>query len=252
MATTVVHGVPTTAAPPQTRVYRGIWSWVTTVDHKRIGVLYGVTAFAFFLIGGMEALLIRTQLAVPGNRLIHPETYNQLFTMHGTTMMFLYAAPILSGFSNYFVPLLVGSRDMAFPRLNAFSYWIFLFAGIFLYSSFLVGAAPNGGWFNYVPLTTRAFDPGINIDFYDIALIFLSVSTTVGAVNFIVSILRMRAPGMTLGRMPIYLWSMLRFPQRLPMTLALGSSILIVSTIIVVISEVMRRRGVQSEKPTGL
>jgi cytochrome c oxidase subunit I len=152
---------------------------------------------------------MRAQLARPGQHLLSAEAYNQLFTMHGTTMMFLYAAPVLSGFSNYFVPLLIGSRDLAFPRLNAFSYWIFLFAGIFLYSSFLVGAAPNGGWFNYVPLTTRPFDPGINIDFYNIALIFLSVSTTVGAVNFIVSILRMRAPGMTLGRMPIYLWSTL-------------------------------------------
>ena len=182
---------------------------LTNVDHKVIGKRYLVTAFIFLCLGGIEAALMRAQLARPDQHLLSAEAYNQLFTMHGTTMMFLYAAPILSGFSNYFVPLLVGSRDMAFPRLNAFSYWIFLFAGIFLYSSFLVGAAPNGGWFNYVPLTTRAFDPGINIDFYDIALIFLSVSTTVGAVNFIVSILRMRAPGMTLGRMPIYLWSTL-------------------------------------------
>ncbi|HEY7898898.1 MAG TPA: cytochrome c oxidase subunit I [Gemmatimonadaceae bacterium] len=182
---------------------------LTTVDHKAIGKRYLVTAFIFLCLGGIEAALMRAQLTRPNEHLLSAEAYNQLFTMHGTTMMFLYAAPILSGFSNYFVPLLIGSRDMAFPRLNAFSYWIFLFAGIFLYSSFLVGAAPNGGWFNYVPLTARPFDPGINIDFYCIALIFLSVSTTVGAVNFIVTILRMRAPGMTLGRMPMYLWSTL-------------------------------------------
>ena len=182
---------------------------LTTVDHKTIGKRYLVTAIVFLCLGGIEAALMRAQLTRPGEHFLSPEAYNQLFTMHGTTMMFLYAAPVLSGFSNFLVPLLVGSRDMAFPRLNAFSYWIFLFAGIFLYSSFLVGAAPNGGWFNYVPLTTRPFDPGINIDFYCIALIFLSVSTTVGAINFIVSILRMRAPGMTIGRMPIYLWSTL-------------------------------------------
>ncbi|MDQ6736947.1 MAG: cytochrome c oxidase subunit I [Gemmatimonadota bacterium] len=182
---------------------------LTTVDHKTIGKRYLVTAIIFLCLGGIEASLMRAQLTRPGEHFLSPEAYNQLFTMHGTTMMFLYAAPVLSGFSNFLVPLLVGSRDMAFPRLNAFSYWIFLFAGIFLYSSFLVGAAPNGGWFNYVPLTSRPFDPGINIDFYCIALIFLSISTTVGAINFIVSILRMRAPGMTIGRMPIYLWSTL-------------------------------------------
>jgi cytochrome c oxidase subunit I+III len=182
---------------------------LTTVDHKTLGKRYLITAFVFLCLGGLEAAVMRAQLARPNEHLLSAEAYNQLFSMHGTTMMFLYAAPVLSGFSNYFVPLLVGSRDLAFPRLNAFSYWIFLFAGIFLYSSFLVGAAPNGGWFNYVPLTGRAFDPGLNIDFYNIALIFLSVSTTVGAVNFVVTILRMRAPGMTLGRMPIYLWSTL-------------------------------------------
>jgi cytochrome c oxidase subunit I+III len=182
---------------------------LTTVDHKIIGKRYLVTAFVFLCLGGIEAAVMRAQLARPAEHLLSPEAYNQLFSMHGTTMMFLYAAPIFSGFSNYFVPLLIGSRDMSFPRLNAFSYWIFLFAGIFLYSSFLIGAVPDGGWFNYVPLASRPFDPGLNIDFYDIALIFLSVSTTVGAVNFIVTILRMRAPGMTLARMPIYLWSTL-------------------------------------------
>jgi cytochrome c oxidase subunit I len=182
---------------------------LTTVDHKILGRRYLITAFGFLCLGGLEAAVMRAQLARPGEHLLSAEAYNQLFSMHGTTMMFLYAAPVLSGFSNYFVPLLIGSRDLAYPRLNAFSYWIFLFAGIFLYSSFLLGAAPDGGWFNYVPLTARPFDPGLNIDFYNIALIFLSISTTVGAVNFIVSILRMRAPGMTLGRMPIYLWSTL-------------------------------------------
>src|SRR3954453_20253356 len=135
----------------------GWWSWVTTVDHKRIGILYGVTAFAFFIIGGIEALLIRLQLAVPANTLIGPDTFNQLFTMHGTTMIFLVVMPLSVAFFNIVVPLQIGARDVAFPRLNAFSYWVFLTGGIFMNLSWLGGVAPNQGWFGYANLTERAF-----------------------------------------------------------------------------------------------
>ncbi|MFO7262426.1 MAG: cbb3-type cytochrome c oxidase subunit I, partial [bacterium] len=131
----------------------GLWSWITTVDHKRIGILYGATSLFFLLVGGLEALLIRLQLAVPDNDLIGPELYNQLFTMHGTTMVFLVGMPIAVAFFNYIVPLQIGARDVAFPRLNALSYWIFLFGALLMNSSFLFGAAPNAGWFGYAPLT---------------------------------------------------------------------------------------------------
>ena len=134
-----------------------------------------------------------------------------LFTMHGTTMIFLFNTPVLAGFGNYLIPLQIGSRDMAFPRLNAFSYWVFLFAGLLLYSSVLVGHPPDGGWFAYVPLTGKAYSPGINIDFWGLSIIFVGISTTVGAVNFIVTIFKFRAPGMTFNRMPIFVWSMLVF-----------------------------------------
>jgi cytochrome c oxidase subunit I+III len=137
---------------------------------------------------------------------LDPETYNQLFSMHGATMMFLFAIPVLSGFGNYFVPLMIGARDMAFPRLNAFGYWVFLGSGVFMYSSFLIGKAPNNGWFNYPPLGAKEFTPGLNIDFFTLGLIFLGVSTTAGAINFIVTILKMRAPGMSINRMPIFVW----------------------------------------------
>jgi cytochrome c oxidase subunit I+III len=184
----------------------GLASWISTVDHKRIGMRYLYTGMVFFVLGGLQALLMRTQLADANLRLLDPEAYNQLFSMHGITMMFLFAMPAMSGFGNYFVPLMVGARDMAFPRLNAFGYWVLLAAGIFLYSSFLVGKAPNDGWFNYVPLASREFTPGINIDFYALGLIFLGISSTSGAINFLVTALKLRAPGMTLNRVPIFVW----------------------------------------------
>lgn len=188
---------------------KGWRGWFTTVDHKRIGLRYIVTAFLFLLLGGVEALLMRVQLASPDMHVLTPEQYSQLFTMHGITMIFLYALPILSGFSNFLWPLLLGSRDMAFPRLNAFSYWTYLFAGLLLYASFPLGAAPNAGWFNYVPLAGRTYDPGPNIDVYALGMVLLGVSTTVGAINFIVSLLRLRAPGMTISRVPILVWGTL-------------------------------------------
>jgi len=189
----------------------GIPGFFTTIDHKRIGRRYIYTAFVFFFLAGLAALVMRDQLATSNNSLLAPETYNQLFTMHGTTMIFLFNTPVLAGFGNYLIPLQIGARDMAFPRLNAFSYWIFLFSGLLLYSSALVGHLPDGGWFAYVPLTGKAYSPGINIDFWGLAITFVGISTTVGAVNFIVTIFKMRAPGMTFNRMPIFVWSMLVF-----------------------------------------
>ncbi|ABB73767.1 cytochrome c oxidase subunit 1/cytochrome c oxidase subunit I+III [Nitrosospira multiformis ATCC 25196] len=183
--------------------------WLSTVDHKTIGVRYLVTAFLFLVIGGIEALFLRIQLAGPDMAFLTPEQYNQLFTMHGVTMIFLYALPVLSGFSNYLWPLLLGSRDMAFPRLNALSYWIFLFAGLFMYISFPLGQAPNAGWFNYVPFSGPVYNTGPNIDVFALGMVLLGISTTVGSVNFVVTLFRMRAPGMTINRVPILVWGTL-------------------------------------------
>jgi len=184
----------------------GVWSWVTTVDHKRIGILYGVTAFAFLVIGGIEALIIRLQLARPHGAVVGAETFNALFTMHGTTMVFLAIMPLNAAFFNYMIPLMIGARDVAFPRLNPLSSWIFVLGGLFLNASFLVGAPPNGGWFGYANLTTRQFSPGPEIDFWMLSLQILGASSIMAAVNFIVTILNMRAPGMTLMRMPLFVW----------------------------------------------
>ena len=183
-----------------------VWSWITTTDHKRIGILYGVTAFIFFLFGGFEALLIRAQLMKPGNDLIDAETFNQLFTMHGTTMVFLAIMPLSAAFFNYIVPLQIGARDVAFPRLNAFSYWVFLLGGLFMNASFLVGAAPNGGWFGYANLTSTQFSPGLNIDFWLLGLQMLGVASIAAGINFIVTIVNLRAPGMRMMRMPVFTW----------------------------------------------
>jgi cytochrome c oxidase subunit I+III len=184
----------------------GFGSWIGTVDHKRIGLRYFYTGMAFFAAGGIESLLMRLQLAGPDLDVVGPEAYNQLFSTHGVTMMFLFAMPVMSGFGNYFVPLMIGARDMAFPRLNAFGYWVLLAGGIFMYSSFLVGKAPNAGWFSYVPLADGEYTPGVNIDYYALGLLMLGISSTGGAINFIVTILKLRAPGMTLNRIPIFVW----------------------------------------------
>jgi cytochrome c oxidase subunit I len=189
---------------PKTR-----YGWFATVDHKELGIRYLVTAFVFLVVGGLEALLMRLQLAHSDAGVLSPEAYNQIFTMHGTTMIFWYASPILSGFAVYLVPLMIGARDMAFPRLNAFTYWTYLLSGVFLYISPFLGQAPHAGWFAYVPYTLRDYSPGMGMDFYAMALIFLTISTTGGAVNFIVTILRLRAPGMAISRMPLFLYSTL-------------------------------------------
>ena len=173
----------------------GIPGFLTTVDHKRIGIRYIYTSFIFFFVAGLIALVMRWQLASPNNDLLSAQEYNELFTVHGTTMIFLFNTPVLAGFGNYLLPLMIGTRDMAFPRLNAFSYWVFLFSGIFFYIGFLSGHAPDGGWFAYTPLTDRGFSPGVNLDFWGLGVVFVGISTTVGAVNFLVTVAKLRAPG---------------------------------------------------------
>ena len=187
----------------------GLKGFLSTVDHKKIGIRYIVTAFVFLVLGGIEALIMRLQLAGPNRTLLTPEQYDQLFSTHGMTMIFLYALPVLSGFSNYLWPLMFGSRDMALPRVNALSYWIYLAAGLFMYAGFLMGAGPNDGWFNYVPYASRAYNPGLNEDFYSLGMILLGISTTVGAANFVITAMRTRAPGMSINRVPIMLWGTL-------------------------------------------
>jgi cytochrome c oxidase subunit I+III len=188
----------------------GLLGWLTTTDHKRIGLLYFFTTLAFFGAGGVEALLMRTQLEGPNGTVLSPSAYNQVMTMHGVTMIFLFVIPMTTGaFGNYLLPLMIGARDMAFPRLNALSYWLFLGSGLFIYSSLFIGQAPNAGWFDYVPLALRGFDPGRNIDFYALGLIFNGVSTMAAALNFIVTIFKLRAPGMSLNRMPLFCFAML-------------------------------------------
>src|SRR5678809_1300231 len=184
----------------------GLWSWLTTVDHKRIGALYMYTALAWFAIGGLEALIMRWQLKGPNGHVVSAEVFNQLFTMHGTTMVFLVIMPLSAAFFNLLIPLQIGARDVAFPRLNAFSYWVYLFGSLFMNSSWLVGMAPNGGWFGYAPLTTLPYSPGMNIDFWMLGLQILGVSSLAAAFNFITTIINMRAPGMNLMRMPMFTW----------------------------------------------
>ena len=187
----------------------GLPGFFSTVDHKRIGMRYIYTAFFFFFVAGVQALVMRAQLSAPDAEVVSPEIYNQLFTMHGTMMIFLFNTPVLAGFGNYILPLQLGTRDMAFPRLNAFSYWVFLLSGMFMFSSLLIGKQPDGGWFSYVPLTTEEYSPGINIDFWGLGVAFAGISTTVGAVNFIVTTFKMRAPGMSVNRLPLFVWSIL-------------------------------------------
>jgi len=188
----------------------GVTGWLTTTDHKRIGLMYLAASLTFFAAGGAEALTMRTQLAQPNERVLSPETYNQFLTMHGVTMIFFFVIPLSIGFfGNYLVPLMIGARDMAFPRLNALSFWLFLASGLFIYTSVFIHKAPNQGWFSYVPLAGRTYDPGPNVDFYNLGLILNSVSSTAAAANFVVTMVRHRAPGMSLNRMPLFCWALL-------------------------------------------
>jgi cytochrome c oxidase subunit I len=206
--------------------YRADWkrgrvaSWITTVDHKRIGILYIVTSLVFFGLGGILALLMRAQLATPEEHFITKDSYNQLFTMHGTTMVFLVIVPILAGFGNFLVPLMIGARDMAFPRLNAFSYWMFLLGGFVLYSSWLAnGGAPKAGWTSYATLSENAYSPGHGIDLWILSLHILTIASLAGAVNFIATIVNMRAPGMSWMRMPLFVWAILTYAAMLVLVL---------------------------------
>src|SRR6266568_6601712 len=189
---------------------------VVTVDHKQLGLMYIATALLFLVVSGSMAAVIRAQLAVPNNGLIAPQVFNRLFTMHGTTMVFLVGMPIVAGLMNYLVPLMIGSRDMAFPRLNAFGYWMFLFGGLLLYASYLAapglaghGSAPDVGWFAYAPLTGRAFSRGHSTDYWILALLVSGIGSMVSALNVIVTVVSVRCPGMTLMRMPLFVWLML-------------------------------------------
>jgi cytochrome c oxidase subunit I+III len=200
----------TTTIDRMDRVWRtpaGIIGFLTAVNHRVIGARYIATGLFFFLLAGIAALVMRIQLAVPEANIINPHLYNQLFTLHGTTMMFLFAVPIMEGIGIYFVPLMIGARDMAFPRLNAFGYWIYLISGLTLWFSLLINDAPDGGWFNYVPLTDIRFSPGLGIDFWATMITFLEVAALVAAVELIITIFLQRAPGMSLNRTPLFVWA---------------------------------------------
>lgn len=189
-------------APP-----RSAWlEWVSTVDHKRIGLLYLFTTLFFFCVGGIEALLMRIQLAWPGNTFLSPEMYNQIFTMHGTTMVFLVVVPLLLGFANYLTPLMIGASDMALPRLNAFSFWVFLFGGLLLYFSFVSGHAPAAGWFSYAPLSEKGYSTRSGLDYWALALLGIGAGTIATAINLIVTIVTLRTEGMSIRRLPLFVW----------------------------------------------
>ncbi len=204
-------GVTTSTSKPlgvfsRPRNATGLKDWLTTVDHKKIGIMYGAAAMFFLVIGGVAALLIRTQLAVPNNELLSADAYNRVYTMHGTIMVFLVVMPIGAAFANYLLPLQIGARDVAFPRINAFSFWVFLAGGILLNTSWFLGGAPDGGWFNYAPNNGVIYSPSHGIDFWNVGLLIAGIGSVTGAVNLITTVLNMRAPGMKLFRMPVFVW----------------------------------------------
>jgi cytochrome c oxidase subunit 1 len=208
---------PAVAAPiPQVVATRaearrsGWTSWFTTTDHKKIGILYMVTTFVFFMLGGVEALMMRLQLGLANNNLVTPEIYNQLFTMHGTTMIFLFVVPMMAGFGNYLLPLMIGARDMAFPRLNALSYWLLLAGGIVFYAS-LFFSPPDAGWISLPPLSSSTYSPSGGVDAWIFLIHLTSLSSLLGAINFYVTIVNMRAPGMGWSRLPLFVWTLLTY-----------------------------------------
>ena len=216
LAGTATATLPVVVTPSQAYgVFRrpvsttGWRSWLFTVDHKKLGIMYGVTAMFFFLVGGLEALLIRAQLAGPNGTVLSAGLYNEMFTMHATTMVFLFVMPMAAAFANYFVPLQIGARDVAFPRINAFGFWCFLFGGIFLNTSWFLGGSADGGWFMYQPNANALFSPSNGIDFWGLGLQITGIASLTGAINLIVTILNMRAPGMKLMKMPIFTWMIL-------------------------------------------
>ncbi|MEU5884846.1 cytochrome c oxidase subunit I [Spirillospora sp. NPDC047279] len=208
----VLLGRPLAEAPPRTRGPRGsvLVSWITTTDHKVIGYLYLITSFAFFLLAGLMAMVLRAELAEPGQQVVSREQFNQMFTIHGTVMLLLFATPLFVGFANVIMPLQIGSPDVAFPRLNMLSYWLFLFGGLIVFLSFVTpGGAAAFGWTAYAPLTDDIRSPGVGADLWIMGLAMSGFGTILGGVNFITTIIGMRAPGMTMFRMPIFTWNIL-------------------------------------------
>lgn len=213
MATQTTAVVDRTVNAPGSRAFDVVKEWLTTVDHKKIGLMYIGSALIFLVAGGVEALLMRIQLAVPNNHFVSPQVFNQLFTMHGTTMVFFVGMPILFGFGNYLIPLMIGARDMAFPRLNAFSFWISFFGGLLLYYSYFggsgmygAGSAPDVGWFAYAPLTARVFSPGHSTDYWTLSILLSGIGSIGTSLNIVATVLSMRCPGMKLNRMPLLVW----------------------------------------------
>ncbi|HEX2141463.1 MAG TPA: cbb3-type cytochrome c oxidase subunit I, partial [Candidatus Limnocylindria bacterium] len=201
----------TTTLTPRAEAYRRSWviEWLTTVDHKKIGILYIINSFLFFFAAGILALVIRSELMVPGMQFVDEATYNQAFTMHGTIMIFLFIVPVLAGFANYIVPLMLGAPDMAFPRINALSFWLLPLGGLLIFSGYLFGGAAAEGWTFYTPLSNARYAQGVGADLWLIGLTLVGTASILGAINFIATIFKMRAPGMTLFRMPIFVWTVL-------------------------------------------
>ncbi len=202
MATTVL-------TPTTTRARSGLYDWLTTTDHKKIGILYLTSSFIFFLIGGILALLVRTELAQPGLQFMGEASYNQFFTMHASVMLFLFVIPMLAGFGNYVVPLMIGAPDMAFPRINALSFWLLPLAGTIMMLGFFLGGSAAEGWTSYSPLANAKYSPGVGTDLWIVGLILIGTSSILGGINFLVTIFKMRAPGMTMFRLPILVWTIL-------------------------------------------
>ena len=205
-------------APGKSKPTVWLWlhEWAASVDHKKLGLMYIGSGLLFFLIGGLEASMMRAQLALPNNDLVGPETFNRLMTVHGTTMVFFVGMPIFFGFGNYLIPLMIGARDLAFPRLNAFGFWLFLFGGLLFYFSWIggdglygMGTAPDVGWFAYSPLTAPAFAPGNSTDYWILGILVAGLGSTGTALNFVATIVCMRCPGMTYMKMPLFVWLML-------------------------------------------
>lgn len=186
----------------------GFFGWLAVVNNQPLGLRFMVTALGFFVVGGVLALLMRIQLAIPGNTFLGPQTYNEFFTMHGSTMMYLFAVPFLEGLALYLLPLIIGSRDVAFPRLTALSYWTYLFGGLIFYASFFFNAAPDAGWFSYTPLSGPKY-AGAGVDFWLLGLSLVEIAGLAAGVEIVVSVLKLRAPGMSISRMPLFAWAML-------------------------------------------
>ena len=197
------------AALPRSGFAYWLAGWLTTTDHKRIGILYLVNSFLFFLLGGVLAVGVRTELAVPGLQFLGEAGYNQIFTMHATAMLFLFIIPILAGLGNYIVPLQIGAADMAFPRINALSFWLLPVGGALMFGGYFFGGTASAGWTNYVPITAKAFSPQAGQDLWIVGLLLIGTSSILGGINFLATIFKLRAPGMTLMRLPIFVWTML-------------------------------------------